>query len=114
VKKEERKKEEENLVKSHPTTTSGGLIRSICYIALMYSNSPNSATIQTVQRLPDSAMVIARAFDSSRAVTHRWRSTSELAFRWKVRVPLWEMTMLQESPVWINELARLIVPRHVC
>ena len=65
------------------------------------------------KQLPESAMVMAQAFDSSRAVTQRWRSTSELALRWNVRVPPWEMTMLYESPVWIRELARLIVPRHV-
>ena len=55
------------------------------------------------------------AFDlaNSSAVTHCCLSTSELALRWNVRDPLLEMTKLHESCVWMNALARLIVPRHV-
>ena len=64
--------------------------------------------------LPSSRIRIALALASSKAVTQRCLSTSELAFKWKVCVPPLEITKLQESSVCRKALARLIVPRQVC
>lgn len=64
--------------------------------------------------LPDSAcMWAAFAFASSRAVIQRWRSTSQLAFRWYVCAPPLEMTKLQASSTVMVAVAKLIVPLHV-
>lgn len=64
--------------------------------------------------LPDWSFImrIAFALASSSAVTHLWRSTSVLAFKWYVRPPLLR-TILQASSVSICAVAKLIVPRHV-
>lgn len=64
--------------------------------------------------LPDSACKrAALAFASSRAVIQRWRSTSQLAFRWYVWAPPLEMTKLHASSTVIVAVAKFIVPRHV-
>lgn len=58
-------------------------------------------------------MRAAFALASSKAVIQRWRSTSQLAFRWYVCAPPFEMTKLQASSTVMVAVARLIVPRHV-
>lgn len=63
---------------------------------------------------PDSAcMRAAFALASSKAVIQRWRSTSQLAFRWYVCAPPFEMTKLQASSTVMDAVARFMVPRHV-
>lgn len=66
------------------------------------------------QLVPDSAcMRAAFALASSKAVIQRCRSTSQLAFRWYVCAPPFEMTKLQASSTVMVAVARFIVPRHV-
>ena len=74
--------------------------------------TPPNATNKKID-LPISMRLTAFALASSSAVTHLCLSTSLLAFRWNVCVPPLLITKLHESSVWMNALARLMVPRHV-